>query len=150
MLCSEDYFLEFNFFYILVSSCWLSSRNNLIWIFATFVAVIEVVSLRCYYCYYYYYNCRYYYRYFLYQDWLLLKIFISRRLPSFQRISTPIDIPLCLSNFHSSWPCMNQVIAWRTIRFSAAHYRDVGVRWLAEHRGLIFYKDSEFSFFKRS
>ena len=54
----------------------------------------------------------------------------------------PSSIPLGL--------CMNQVIAWRSTQFSAAHYRDVGARWLAEHQGLIFYKDSEFSFFKRS
>ena len=37
------FFNEFfiSFFY---SSCWISSDNNLIWIFVSFVVVIEVVS----------------------------------------------------------------------------------------------------------
>ena len=35
-------FLVFHFFEF---SCWLSSTNNLIWIFVAFVAFIEVVSL---------------------------------------------------------------------------------------------------------
>ena len=37
----------FNFFYvpILISSCWLSYTNNLIWIFVAFMAFVELVSL---------------------------------------------------------------------------------------------------------
>ena len=32
-------------FHFLEFSCWLSSTNNLIWIFVAFVAFIEIVSL---------------------------------------------------------------------------------------------------------
>ena len=32
-------------FYFFEYSCWLSSTNNLIWIFVAFVAFIEIVSL---------------------------------------------------------------------------------------------------------
>ena len=86
----------------------------------------------------YFYNCRYYYCYFLYQDCLLLEIFITKRLPSFKRISTPIDIPLCFSNFHSSWPAYEPSNSVAQHRVHATHYRDVGARWLAENRGFHF------------
>ena len=98
-------------FYILVSSCWLSSSNNLIWIFITFVAFIEVVSLI---------NCDLINIFiiviiiiivgniivisYLHQDCLLLEIFITKYLPSFKRMPTPISIPSRISNFDSSWP----------------------------------------------
>ena len=35
----------FLIFYFFEYSCWLSSTNNLIWIFVAFVAFIEIVSL---------------------------------------------------------------------------------------------------------
>ena len=95
---------------MLVSSCWLSSTNNLIWIFITFVAFIEAVSLInwhlinivitviiiivgniiviSYLC----------------QDCLLLEIFVTKYQPSFKRMPTPISIPSRISNFDSSWP----------------------------------------------
>ena len=50
----------------------------------------------------------------------------------------PTSIPLGLR--------MNQLIAWRSTGFSAAHYRDVGARWLAKYRGFKFYEDSDFFF----
>ena len=43
---------------------------------------------------------------------------------------------------------MNQVIAWQ-YRVHAAHYRDVGARWLAEHRGLNFLQRFRILLFQR-
>ena len=34
------------FFFLFLLSCWMSSTNNLIWIFVTFVVIVEVVSFR--------------------------------------------------------------------------------------------------------
>ena len=34
------------FFFLFLPSCWMSSTNNLIWIFVTFVVIIEFVSFR--------------------------------------------------------------------------------------------------------
>ena len=97
------------FFYILVSSCWLSSTNNLIWIFITFVAFIEVVSLINWHLI----NIviiviiivgNIIVISYLYQDCILLEIFITKYLPSFKKMPTPISIPSRISNFDSSWP----------------------------------------------
>ena len=38
------FFNEFFISFFFPSSCWISSDNNLIWIFVSFVVVIEVVS----------------------------------------------------------------------------------------------------------
>ena len=97
-------------FYMLVSSCWLSSINNLIWIFITFVAFIELVSLIDWHLI----NIviiviiiivsNIIVISYLYQDFLLLEIFITKYVPSFKRMPTPIAIPSRISNFYSSWP----------------------------------------------
>ena len=55
--CQEDWETEIHqylkflrsflmFFSLFLLSCWMSSTNNLIWIFVTFVVIVEVVSFR--------------------------------------------------------------------------------------------------------
>ena len=96
-------------FYMLVSSCWLSSTNNLIWIFITFVAFIEAVSLINWHLINIVITViiivgNIIVISYLYQDCLLLEIFITKYQPSFKRMPTPISIPSRISNFDSSWP----------------------------------------------
>ena len=97
-------------FYILVSSCWLSSTNNLIWIFITFVAFIEAVSPINWHLINIVITViiiivgNIIVISYLYQDCLLLEIFITKYQPSFKRMPTPISIPSRISNFDSSWP----------------------------------------------
>ena len=90
-------------FYILVSSCWLSSTNNLIWIFITFVAFIEVVSLinwdliNIFIIVIIIIVGNIVVISYLHQDCLLLEIFITKYLPSFKRMPTPISIHRLIS-----------------------------------------------------
>ena len=90
-------------FYILVSSCWLSSTNNLIWIFITFVAFIEVVSLinwdliNIFIIVIIIIVGNIIVISYLHQDCLLLEIFITKYLPSFKRMPTPISIHRLIS-----------------------------------------------------
>ena len=90
-------------FYILVSSCWLSSTNNLIWIFITFVAFIEVVSLinwdliNIFIIVIIIIVGNIIVISYLHQDCLLLEIFITKHLPSFKRMPTPISIHRLIS-----------------------------------------------------